>query len=732
MTRRLVSVAVPVPLYTAFDYQVPAEIEAENALLAGMRVRLPFGRRELTGVVLKTGVAPDPSAAEGHYRELLRVLDAEAMLSEDQLGLAAWIADYYRHPIGEVVAAMLPVALRADEPAVLKRPLRYAITDAGRAALAALPARSKKLRELLSRLDTAAAERAALSAPAATLRRALDEAWIAESADPAPAAPAVVLPNPADLPALTDDQARAVDALSASSGFGVHLLHGVTGSGKTEVYLRAIAAALAAGKQVLVLVPEIGLTPQLLQRVRERFGAAAVAGSHSALSETERGQVWLRARAGILPIVVGTRSAVLLPLPRLGLVIVDEEHDVSFKQQDGLRYSARDLAVLRGQRAGAPVILGSATPSLETLVHAQNGRYAWLKLPQRVRQVPPPRLQLLDVRGMPLKDGLSPALAVAVARHLADGGQVLLFINRRGYAPALLCHDCGWTAQCKHCDSRMTLHRGRGRLICHHCGARQAAPRVCPQCQSKQLVPLGQGTERVEEGLRERFPEARVERFDSDRLRSFKALDTVLRDTREGRVDILVGTQMLAKGHDFAGLSLVGIVDADASLFSVDFRSLERMGQLLTQVAGRAGRAERRGEVLVQTHQPEHPALLRLVGQGYDGLAELLIAERRIAGLPPFAHLALLRAEAKTEQAAIAFLEAALGCLPVVEGLQALGPVPAPMERRAGRYRAQLLLQAQERSALHRALKPWPPLLDTLPGARAVRWSLDVDPVDLY
>jgi primosomal protein N' (replication factor Y) len=531
---------------------------------------------------------------------------------------------------------------------------------------------------------------------------------------------------------LTDDQARAVDALAGSIGFGVHLLHGVTGSGKTEVYLRAIAAALAAGKQVLVLVPEIGLTPQLLQRVRERFGAAAVAGSHSALSETERGQVWLRAQAGELSIVVGTRSAVLLPLPRLGLVIVDEEHDVSFKQQDGLRYSARDLAVLRGQRAGAAVILGSATPSLESLAHAHSGRYAWLKLPKRVRQVAPPRLQLLDVRGITLQNGLSPALASAVARHLQDGGQVLLFINRRGYAPALLCHDCGWTAQCKHCDSRMTLHRGRGRLICHHCGAKQAAPRVCPQCQSKQLVPLGQGTERVEEALRERFPEARVERFDSDRLRSLKALDTLLRDTREGRVNILVGTQMLAKGHDFAGLSLVGIVDADQALFSVDFRSLERMGQLLTQVAGRAGRAEKRGEVLVQTHQPEHPALLRLVEQGYDGLAELLIAERRIAGLPPFAHLALLRAEAKTEEAAIAFLEAALACLPVVEGLQALGPVPAPMERRAGRYRAQLLLQAQERTSLHRALKPWPMLLDALPGARAVRWSLDVDPVDLY
>jgi len=722
----LISIAVPVPLYTAFDYRLPEGLAAAP----GCRVRVPFGRRELTGVVLKTGVEPAADAAEGHYRDLLRVLDAEPLLSDEQLALAAWIADYYRHPIGEVVAAMLPVALRGEEPATLRRAPRFAITAAGRAALAALPARSQRLRDLLVQLAAAPAERAAIAAPAAVLRRAMEQQWVAETQADMPLS-AIVAPI-AELPVLTEDQASAVAALAAAPCFGVHLLHGVTGSGKTEVYLRAIATALAAGRQVLVLVPEIGLTPQLLQRVRERFGAAAVAGSHSALSETERGQVWLRARSGELAIVVGTRSAALLPLPRLGLVIVDEEHDVSFKQQDGLRYSARDLAVLRGQRAGAPVILGSATPSLESLQHAQSGRYAWLRMSKRVHQLAPPQLQLIDVRGQVLQDGLSPTLAAAIARHLQQGGQVLLFINRRGYAPALLCHDCGWSAQCRNCDSRMTWHRGRGRLICHHCGARQAPPRHCPQCSSKQLVALGQGTERVEETLRAGFPEARVERFDSDRLRSLRALDTLLRDTREGRVNILVGTQMLAKGHDFAGLSLVGIVDADQALYSVDFRALERMGQLLTQVAGRAGRADKPGEVLVQTHQPEHPALRRLVDRGYDGLAELLLIERRIAGLPPFAHLAMLRAEARNEADATGFLQAALACLPVVEGLEALGPVPAPMERRAGRYRAQLLLQSQERAPLHRALKPWPMLLDSLPGARAVRWSLDVDPIDLY
>ena len=725
MSGLLVSVAVPVPLYTAFDYRVPDGL----VLHPGMRVRLPFGRRELTGVVLRTGVEPDPAAPDGHYRELLRALDPAPLLTDDALALAQWIADYYRHPIGEVVAAMLPVALRSDEPARIRHEPAYALTDAGRAALATLPARSLRLRVLLQQLaDQGALLRAAIAAPAAVLRRALDAHWVVETV----AAVAAPVPVPATQPALTADQAAAVAALQAAPGFGVHLLHGVTGSGKTEVYLRAIADALAAGRQVLVLVPEIGLTPQLLQRVRERFGPVAVAGSHSGLSDAERAQVWLRAATGELAIVVGTRSAVLLPLPRLGLVIVDEEHDVSFKQQDGLRYSARDVAVLRAQRAGAPVLLGSATPSLETLQHAVNGRYQWLRLPRRVRQVPPPQLQLLDVRGLHLQDGLSAPLSAAIGRHLADGGQVLLFVNRRGYAPTLLCHDCGWSAQCRHCDSRMTWHRGRGRLICHHCGARQAAPRVCPQCQSRQLLALGQGTERVEEALRERFPGARVERFDSDRLRSLRQLDALLRDTRDGLVNILVGTQMLAKGHDFAGLTLVGIVDADQALYSVDFRALERMGQLLTQVAGRAGRADRPGEVLVQTHQPEHPALRRLVTQGYDGLAELLLTERQIAGLPPYAYLAMLRAEARVEADAIGFLQAALAQLPAVDGVQALGPVPAPMERRAGRYRAQLLLQSPDRSSLHRVLKPWTLELDAIPGARGVRWSLDVDPIDLY
>ena len=730
MTEVLVSVAVQVPVTGSFDYRCPAS----SAPRPGSRVEIPFGRRDLVGIVTADPREPAESEPLDRYRPLHRVIDAEPLLSSSMMGLGRWIADYYHHPIGEVLAALLPVNLRRGEPAQLRPVPAYRLTDAGLAALTRLPARSQRLRALLEALrDQGAMSRPALAALpgiAASLRRALDEGWVELAPE---ALPSPLPPDGPQKPELTEDQSRAVTALEAAVGaYSAHLLQGVTGSGKTEVYLRVIEAVLARGGQVLLLVPEIGLTPQLLDRVRERFGESRVDGYHSGLNDAARGQVWLRAASGRLAIVVGTRSAVLLPFPRLALIIVDEEHDASFKQQDGLRYSARDLAVLRGSRDNALVILGSATPSLESLQRVQAGRYQLLRLPRRVKSQEPPRLQLLDVRGRPFQQGLAPELLAAVERHLQAGGQVLLFINRRGYAPALICHDCGWTAQCTHCDARLTWHRGRGRLICHHCGARQTPPAACPQCQSTQMLAVGHGTERIEESLRTRFPQARVERFDSDRLRSVKALQALLKDTREGRVNILVGTQMLAKGHDFAGLSLVGVVDADQALFSVDFRAVERMGQLLTQVAGRAGRAGQRGEVIVQTHQPDHPALRRLIDASYDGLAALLLHERTEAGLPPFSHLALLRAEASTEAAAMQFLEAAAACLPEVPGLMRLGPVPAPMERRAGRFRAQLLLQAGERSALHRALLPWVPQLDGLPGARGLRWSLDVDPVDLF
>jgi primosomal protein N' (replication factor Y) len=655
----LVAVAVPAPLYQAFDYRVGEGL----TIRPGARVRVPFGARQVVGVALEAPRVAQPGPRK--YKAVAEVLDAEPLLPDELLELCRFAAGYYQHPLGEVLATALPSALRAGRAATLK---------------------------------------ARAGAPA-------------DPGEPAPP--------------LTPEQADALRALREAAGFHVTLLEGITGSGKTELYLQRAADVLAAGRQVLVLVPEIGLTPQLAGRFLRRFGDG-VASYHSGMPDGARAQAWLAARAGRARIVIGTRSAAFVPLPELGLVVVDEEHDGSFKQQEGLRYSARDLAIVRAQRAGVPVILGSATPSLETRQNARAGRYGHARLSRRVHSVAPPTVRLLDIRSRPLDHGMSAPLLEAVGRHLDAGGQALLFINRRGYAPVLLCHDCGWQAQCRQCDARMTLHRGRGRLVCHHCGAEQAVPAQCGQCGGKALLPAGHGTERIEMGLRDAFPGKRVERFDSDRIRRRGELERLLGDIASGAIHILVGTQLLAKGHDFAGLSLVGILDVDQALYGGDFRALERMGQLVTQVAGRAGRVGQPSEVILQTHEPRHPELLCLLEGGYAALAERLLKHRKVLGLPPFSHLALLRAEAPALAGAMRFLTEAREALAPGASVQVLGPVPAPMERLAGRYRAQLLLQSSSRSALQKVLAAAVPGFDRLPSARKARWSVDVDPVDLF
>jgi primosomal protein N' (replication factor Y) len=665
---RLVAVAVPAPLYTSFDYRVGDEM----TIHAGARVRVPFGARQVVGVAL---AAPSERQAPARrYRHVTEVLDAGALLPGDMLELCRFAAEYYQHPIGETLATALPVGLRQGRGAEIKPPKHPPAEDA---------------------------------------------------------------PEPA--PKLTDEQARALATLregdgpstGLGAGFAVSLVEGITGSGKTELYLQRAADVLAAGRQVLVLVPEIGLTPQLAERFARRFGASVVS-YHSAMAEGKRTQAWLRARDGAAGVVIGTRSAVFVPFKDLGLVIVDEEHDGSFKQHEGLRYSARDLAIVRAQRARAPVILGSATPSLETLNNARSGRYRHARLTRRVHSVAPPAIRLLDIRSRPLDHGMSAPLLEAIGRHLDAGGQALLFINRRGYAPVLLCHDCGWQAPCKQCDARLTLHRARGRLICHHCGSEQGIPAVCGACNSKALMPVGEGTERIETGLRDAFPGKRVERFDSDRIRRRGELEKLLADIRSGAIHILVGTQMLAKGHDFAGLSLVGILDVDQALYGNDFRAIERMGQLVTQVAGRAGRVGQQAEVILQTHETRNPELLCLLEGGYPALAERLLKHRKTLGLPPYAHLALLRAEGPSLAQALAFLAEVRAALPREPKVGVLGPVPAPMERLAGRFRAQLLLQASSRAALQKLLAAAVPRFDQLPAARKVRWSVDVDPIDLF
>jgi primosomal protein N' (replication factor Y) len=544
-------------------------------------------------------------------------------------------------------------------------------------------------------------------------------------------------PSPADAGAATREalalnpsQLRAVDRIFSARGqFGAFLLNGVTGSGKTEVYLELINRLVAGGRQALLLIPEIGLTPQIVSRFRQRLHAEVVV-MHSGLSEAARLRSWLAAREGRASVVIGTRSAIFAPLRNPGIFIVDEEQDPSFKQHDGLRYSARDLAVVRARMCRRPVVLGSATPSLETVHNVASGRYVELDLPLRAAEASPPSLQVVDIRGRPLRSGISEVLLDALESCIHRGEQAILFINRRGFASSYICRSCGWVAECHRCDANMVLHRPEERLLCHHCGSRRPPPPACPQCGSGEFSHKGLGTQRVVEILSARLPGARIRRVDRDSTRRRDAFETLLETMHRGETDIVVGTQMVAKGHHFPNVTLVGIVDADAGLFGVDFRSGERMAQLLLQVAGRAGRGEKPGRVIIQTHHPEHPLLRALVESGYGAFAANALAERAEASLPPFSRMALLRAEAPRIEACERFLGDALdsGKGLEMEDLSLLGPVPAPMARRAGRYRWQLFVESGRRGPLHRFLESWLPKLEALRSARRVRWSLDVDP----
>ncbi len=538
---------------------------------------------------------------------------------------------------------------------------------------------------------------------------------------------------PADIPPpLMPAQAAAVEALAAARGYQAFLLDGVTGSGKTEVYLRSIAPVLAAGRQALVLVPEIALTPQLMARFRARY-PVPIAELHSGLADGERLAGWRAAAEGTAPIIVGTRSAVFTPLSRPGLIIVDEEHDPSYKQQDGFRYSARDLAVWRARDLDVPLLLGSATPALETLANVRDGRYRRLVLPARAVAGGAPAVHVVDMRQHPPTEGLTQPLLGAIRRHLDDGGQALIYLNRRGYAPTLLCPDCGDILECRRCDARMVLHRSRRRVICHHCGAEQPAPTTCSTCGGER-VPVGQGTERLEDALASAFPGEEIVRIDRDTTRRRGEIARRLARVRDADARLLMGTQMVTKGHDFPQVTLVGIIDTDQGLFGTDFRSAERLAQSFIQVAGRAGRGTQPGEVWLQTLFPAHPLLRLLIGEGYAAFADAALGERREAGWPPWSAIALLRAEAAAREPVFHFLgeAAAAGHAQAQAGVRLIGPAPAPMERRSGRLRGQLLVQAPTRHALQAFLPRWRTACAALASARRVRWSLDVDPVELF
>ncbi len=740
MTDFILHVAVPYPLYRHFDYLLPHG--QEDRVQAGQRVLVPFGRRHVVGVVI--GVDEHSELPRSQLKPAVRVLDTQPLLPADVLELVHWSAVYYAHPIGEAFATALPTLLRQDKIPPRIAQWRWRLTPAGHAALPTIAARAVRQRRLLELLRdhplglTPAQLRANEPDWRLSLRRLQALGWVEQQEEEPTAAEPRDPVTGESPPPLSQAQQVAVSTILAQPGFSSILLDGVTGSGKTEVYLQVIERVLAQDRQVLILVPEIGLAPQLGQRLRARF-SAPMAVMHSGLNESERLDAWLRAREGRARLIVGTRSAIFVPLARPGLIIIDEEHDPSFKQQEGMHYSARDLAVWRARRLDIPVVLGSATPSLESLHNVQAGRYVHLQLPQRVGSAQLPRPQIIDMRPLPSQTVLSPPLQQAITHHLNAGGQVLLFRNRRGWAPLLRCHHCGWIAACPRCDARYTLHPGtqrrpHGELICHHCGSRQPAPQRCPDCGQDALISVGFGTMRLEDHLQEVFPQARIARLDRDNIQRKHALEALLDDMASHRIQILVGTQMLAKGHHFPNVSLVGVVDADQGFFSADFRAGERMAQMLVQVAGRAGRAQRPGEVLIQTHLPEHPLLQALITQGYAHYAQLALTERAQAHWPPYTRLALLRAQAHREAAPLQFLQAAKHLAQSLKPaeLSLYGPIPAPMPRRAGHHHAQLLVQSPHFAPLHHLLQAWIPQLAQLPEARQVRWSIDVDPNELF
>jgi len=722
----IVRVALDVPLSTLFDYSVAGGI----AVTAGQRVIVPFGRRQMAGVVMEC--VTDTDVAPERIKLVSQVLCDSAPLSAQLLDLLRFCSDYYRYPIGQTVLSALPVRLRSDKPIARKPALSYRLGANGVALdLDTFPKRKVVQRRILARLaeqPCSLAQLKSLSPTAGTQLKALLHEGYVEQCDEVLISAEHVFDN---AHTLTGEQQQAVDAVTAAQGYACFLLHGITGSGKTEVYVHLMHDVLRRGGQVLLLVPEINLTPQLENYFRDRFPDVNLISLHSGMSEGERLHSWQQAQQGAAQIVLGTRLSVFAEMPRLALIIVDEEHDSSFKQQDGLRYSARDVAVFRASQHGVPVVLGSATPSLESYHNAQSGRYRMLRLTGRaLAEARLPEVRSINITQTVMHHGISENLLREIGLRIARKEQSLLFINRRGYAPVLMCAGCGWLSGCKNCAGKMVLHLQDQRLRCHHCGYQIRVPKACPDCGSTDLIPVGSGTQRVESVLQARFPEARILRVDRDSTRNKRAWQAMREQIHANEVDILVGTQMLAKGHDFPALTLVGVLNPDSALYSSDFRAPEKLFAQLVQVAGRAGRADKPGEVIIQTAFPDHPLFLALQTHDFEGWAASQLAERQMAGFPPFVYQAMLRAEGREEAEVYGYMnDARAAGTALRHDVEILGVVPAALPRRANHLRAQLLIQAASRKTLQQFLRAWQPSLDAL-VAKKLRCSLDIDPLE--
>lgn len=718
MNSDIVRVAVPAPFADALDY-LPTHNGKSHPI--GTRVLVPLGKRTVVGMVAGHEKTSEVNAAR--LRRILSDLDSAPLLPIQVFETVAWAAKYYFHPLGEALLGALPRSLRDGK--TVGSPLRTRYRRREAEVHRRLGREQKRLLDMV----IAAGSVGLLPDELSTADRArlvkLNSYGLLEIVPES--LPLVSEPHTT----LSDEQSYATSNLIKDIGhFSTTVIEGVTGSGKTEVYMEVVREVLKRRQQALILVPEISLTPQLLKRLEVGLGIE-IAPYHSALTESDRLRVWQRARLGMTQVVVGTRSAVFLPLRNLGLLVVDEEHDSSFKQQEGFRYHARDVAVYRGQREQVPVVLCSATPSMETILNRKRGRYKALFLRERARGSRTPTIRVVDLRQRNLTGGMSPELLELMGRHLDSGGQVMLFLNRRGYSPVVTCPNCGEGLECRHCSARLTWHKADGRLMCHYCGTARSLPTSCPSCNHNGMRLTGQGTEQIESVIKDLFPSAVVVRIDRDSTRRKGRLSALLDAAQTGAADILIGTQMLAKGHDFGNLTLAAILDADQGLLGPDFRAPERMAQLLVQVAGRAGRRATMGDVVVQTRQPQNPLLQRLLCGGYFEFAKEVLSERQIASLPPYKTIALLRAEASSEHKPERFLISAGAVLSKEAGVSFLGPAPAPLARKAGRYRYQILLEATSRLRLHAALRRCYFDVLKLPQARGVRVSLDIDPIDL-
>lgn len=716
-------IALPVPLYQLYDYRLtqPAAV--------GMRVKVPFGKRDAIGVIVSIDQQTDVPIE--CLKDISEIIDNEPLFTPAVWQLLNWAVSYYHFPIGEVIFHAMPVLLRQGKQASKTEIKQWQLTELGKNCDLKSLSRSYKQQLLLTSLKNNTFSENDFSA---NIFHQLEKKQLIKQVSVTPDTvewQSHFSTNPTSI-RLNEEQTKAIASVNQQNQqFNVFLLEGITGSGKTEVYLNILSDILSAGKQALILVPEIGLTPQTIKRFKQRFNAP-IDILHSGLTDKQRFEVWLRSRSGENAIVVGTRSALFTPFKHLGMIIIDEEHDNSYKQQEGWRYHARDLAIIRAKIENIPIILGSATPSLETLNNAQNQKYQLLQLTQRAGDASLAQQSILDIRGLVLCAGLSLPLIDQIKKHLSNNNQVMLFLNRRGFSPSIICHDCGWIAECPRCDMPYTYHQKQHKLICHYCDTPRALPHQCPKCGSTHLIPIGFGTEQLEKQLEILFPNIKISRIDRDTVSKKGALDNYLKEIQQGGAHILVGTQILAKGHHFPDVTLVGIVDVDGALFSSDFRATERFAQIYTQVSGRAGREAKTGEVILQTYHPDHPLLNVLLSKGYQEFAKFTLQERRQTHLPPFSYQVMIRAADRNNHHAPNFLQQIHDWLKSLDDhrLWQLGPMPSNQPKKAGYYRWQLLLQHTHRQQLQQILDQLIISIDKWSETSKVRWSIDVDPID--